>query len=212
MAITINGSGTITGLNAGGLPSGVVTDATLASSLDLTGKTVTLPAGTGGKVLQVVRSQYDTATIVNASPTQNVHVDFPFSVDITPTSSTSLMLVSISIMGEIVSPWDAMGAFARTIGGVRTVVESSNSGSHTGIVAVPDSYGATNDSTTCCQIFIPNFPDFNRPANTNTITYTPTFSNANSSYHFRLNRTINTGTGVSNEFGISWITVMEVSA
>ena len=41
MAITINGSGTITGISAGGLPDGSVTAADLASSLDLSGKTIT---------------------------------------------------------------------------------------------------------------------------------------------------------------------------
>jgi len=49
MAITINGTGTITGISAGGLPDGSVVAADLASSLDLTGKTVTLPSGVGGK-------------------------------------------------------------------------------------------------------------------------------------------------------------------
>jgi len=43
MAITINGSGTITGITAGGLPDGAVTADDLASTLDLSGKTVTLP-------------------------------------------------------------------------------------------------------------------------------------------------------------------------
>ena len=55
MSITINGSGTITGINAGGLPDGSVTAADIESSLDLTGKTVTLPSGTGGKILQVMQ-------------------------------------------------------------------------------------------------------------------------------------------------------------
>jgi hypothetical protein len=53
MAITINGTGSITGLTAGGLPDGSIVAGDLASSLDLTGKTVTLPSGTGGKILQV---------------------------------------------------------------------------------------------------------------------------------------------------------------
>jgi hypothetical protein len=55
MAIVINGSGSITGISAGGLPdssvtaddiaSGAVTATKLADTLDLTGKTVTLPSG-----------------------------------------------------------------------------------------------------------------------------------------------------------------------
>ena len=49
MAITINGTGTITGISAGGLPDGSVTAADLATTLDLSNNTVTLPAGVGGK-------------------------------------------------------------------------------------------------------------------------------------------------------------------
>ena len=40
MAITINGNGTITGLSAGGLPTGSVTSATLASGLASQGITM----------------------------------------------------------------------------------------------------------------------------------------------------------------------------
>ena len=60
MAITINGTGTITGLTAGGLPDGsiatddlannAVTAGKLATTLDLTGKTVTLPSGAAAKI------------------------------------------------------------------------------------------------------------------------------------------------------------------
>ena len=76
MAITINGTGSITGLTAGGLPDGSVVAADLASSLDLTGKTVTLPSGTGGKILQVKTTQYDTATSI--SLTNGNWTELPF--------------------------------------------------------------------------------------------------------------------------------------
>ena len=48
MAITINGSGTITGVSAGGLPDGSVTADDLASTLDLGSKTLTIPTNTTG--------------------------------------------------------------------------------------------------------------------------------------------------------------------
>ena len=78
MAITINGSaGTITGISAGGLPNGVIvnddianttiTDGKLASSLDLSSKTVTLPSGTGGKLVNVAQVIIDS----NATHTSN---------------------------------------------------------------------------------------------------------------------------------------------
>ena len=51
MALELNGT---TGVSL--VQDGVVTAADLSSTLDLSGKTVTLPAGTGGKVLQVVHT------------------------------------------------------------------------------------------------------------------------------------------------------------
>jgi len=48
MAITINGSGTITGVSAGGLPDNCITADDLASTLDLGSKTLTIPTNTTG--------------------------------------------------------------------------------------------------------------------------------------------------------------------
>ncbi len=94
MAITINGTGSITGLTAGGLPDGSVTAADIETSLDLTGKTVTLPSGTGGKVLQVVQaSKLNTATTTS----QDSFVDLGLSASITPTSTSNKVLVLVSI-------------------------------------------------------------------------------------------------------------------
>lgn len=94
MAITINGSGSITGISAGGLPDGSVTAADIESSLDLSGKTVTLPSGTGGKVLQVV-SATKTDTFSTSSLT---FVDVPdLSVTLTPSSSTNKFLVMANV-------------------------------------------------------------------------------------------------------------------
>ena len=213
MPITINGSGTITGISAGGLPDGSVTAADIETSLDLTGKTVTLPSGTGGKILQVVNTQYNTATSV--TETSQTHVDVPFSVNITPTTSTSLMLVSFSLMGETGSAaWDTMASFSRTISGTRTVVVPTTafSNRNEGIVTFADSYSGTADnSSTPGGYYVHMFPDVNRPANTNTITYTPTVY-ANSAATFYLNRTGADIDNISYERGISWITVMEVAA
>jgi len=67
MAITINGTGSITGLTAGGLPDATVTADDLAATLDLSGKTVTLPSGTGGKVLNVGHVQITATTTHNSN-------------------------------------------------------------------------------------------------------------------------------------------------
>ena len=93
MALVLNGSGSITGLSAGGLPDGSVTADDIASTLDLSGKTVTLAAGgTGyGKVLQVVNA--DTSTQVGVS--SNSFTDTGLTATITPTSATSKILVIV---------------------------------------------------------------------------------------------------------------------
>lgn len=91
MAITINGSGTITGISAGGLPDGSVTAADIESSLDLSGKTVTLPSGTGGKVLQVVQT-VSTADISVASTSDTAT---GLIVSLTPSSASSKFLVML---------------------------------------------------------------------------------------------------------------------
>jgi len=92
MPVTISGSGTITGIATGGLPDGSIAAGDLASSLDLTGKTVTLPSGTGGKILQVV--QGSTETQVNVATT--TYTDTGLSASITPTSNTSKILVLVN--------------------------------------------------------------------------------------------------------------------
>ena len=92
MAITINGSGTIGGVSVGGLPDGIVTASDLTATLDLSSKTVTLPSGTGGKVLQIV--QNTTTTQVNT--TSGSYVDTALSASITPSSSSNKILVIVS--------------------------------------------------------------------------------------------------------------------
>ena len=102
MAITINGSGTITGISTGGLPDGIVanedianttiTAGKLAASLDLSGKTVTLPAGTGGKILQVQQTvKTDTASHTSSSASFSSDV---MTVTITPSHANNKILVT----------------------------------------------------------------------------------------------------------------------
>ena len=94
MAITINGTGTITGISAGGLPDGSVTAADIESSLDLTGKTVTLPSGTGGKILRVVNT-VKTDTFSTAS--QSYTVVTGLTATITPRFNDSKILIIASV-------------------------------------------------------------------------------------------------------------------
>ena len=81
MAIQINGSGTITGLSAGGLPAGSVTAATLAS-------------GAGGKVLQVV-STTKTDTFEHSNLAESTYSNAAMSLNITPSNSSNKILIRV---------------------------------------------------------------------------------------------------------------------
>lgn len=88
MTVTIDGT---TGVSL--VQDGVVTAADLSSTLDLTGKTVTLPAGTGGKVLQVV-----TTTKTNTDTSSSTgYVAVGLDATITPTSTSSKILITASV-------------------------------------------------------------------------------------------------------------------
>jgi hypothetical protein len=76
MPITLNGSGTVTGISAGGLPDGVITRPDM---------------GYAGAILQVVNGTYGTATTI----TSTSFTDTGLSVSITPSSATSKVFVCV---------------------------------------------------------------------------------------------------------------------
>lgn len=90
MSLVLSGNGTITGLTAGGLTDAVITADDLASTLDLTDKTVTLPSGTGGKVLQVVTASITSG--YSTTSTSFVHAT-NHSLQLTTTSTNSKILL-----------------------------------------------------------------------------------------------------------------------
>lgn len=82
MPITLNGSGTVSGISVGGLPDGIIQSADLAT-------------GVGGKILQVKQAvKSDRQTIQSTSL-----VDITgMSVSITPSSTSSKILVDYSVV------------------------------------------------------------------------------------------------------------------
>ena len=94
MPIAINGSGTLTGISVGGLPDGIVDADMLAANAVTAGK---LASGVGGKVLQVVQTlKTDTASITSSNTNNFVDIS-GMSVSITPTATTSKILVFFTI-------------------------------------------------------------------------------------------------------------------
>ena len=76
---------------------GTISSAKLATTLDLSSNTITLPYGTGGKVLQVVQGFVGTTATIASSNTNN-YADFPgLSASITPSSTSSKILVQVDV-------------------------------------------------------------------------------------------------------------------
>jgi hypothetical protein len=115
MALILDGAGTITGLQVGGLPDGVVDNDTLATG---TPNAAALPAGS---ILQVVN------TVKTAPQSFTSYADITdLSLDITMTSATNRVLVIVSINHISIS--DANGVYFKLLRGTTVVTESTAGG------------------------------------------------------------------------------------
>ena len=101
MPIQINGSGTITGITAGGYPDATVTADDLAATLDLSGKTVTLPSGVGGQVLQVLQDiKTDTDSTTNNIANSVTIAGLNANITMSAATNRVLVMAHISISGD----------------------------------------------------------------------------------------------------------------
>jgi hypothetical protein len=215
MAITINGTGTITGISAGGLPDNCVTAADLATTLDLSGSTVTLPSGTGGKILQVKTTQYDTATSIGVSG--NTWKELPFYVEITPTSANSRFIVSYQSAGEssIHNHWNMASGLGRSNNsgsgfGSISWFEPASYGSRTpGLGTLSISYPGNDQASTPEQLMVTGYVD--DPDTTDVLRYYGGIQGDSSGFTWYVNRTQDDANSDSYQRFKSSITVMEVA-
>ena len=78
-------------LTSADITDGIITGNDIASTFDLTGKTVTLPAGTGGKVLQVITATDTTTRSITSS--SFVTGSNTLSISITPASTSNKIFI-----------------------------------------------------------------------------------------------------------------------
>lgn len=182
MPITLNGSGTVSGISAGGLPDGIIQSADLAT-------------GVGGKILQVKQTFKNDTT----STSGNSHVQIPgLTVDITPSSSSNKILYSghLYLAG---SSSESVFRLRRTIAG-STFTE----------IATPSTYQDDEDGTFAhgggSRYAGHSFQYLDSPNTTNAITYGISWQTHSGTTY--LNRTWDSGWF----HGISTLTVMEVAA
>ena len=193
MPVTINGT------------SGLVTATTFSGS-SLTGIDT-------GKVLQV-KSVSDTVRESTGSfSCSQSYVNTVFAVTITPTSSSNKMLISAFFFGEgNFNEHEIQFQIERTIsGGATTNIRGATAGNKGTCIAVPpQGYAGFDNSSTPFNMAFNGLLD--TPGTTSAITYTLQCRAATGSRTVYYNRTINESDNASSERGLSWLTVMEVSA
>ena len=187
MPIVLNGSGTVTGISAGGLPDGIIQAADLAS-------------GVGGKILQVVQT-FKTDGTSQAGSSSSTYYDISgMSVTITPSSSSNKVLVNW--VAQVNSNSDGRNNSIRLLRD-STVIGNSTAGSSQN---AQTDHRTTND--TKCHPFTMMFLD--TPNTTSAVTYKLQWAiegQGGSATGYYLNRD-----AYASQGAVSHITAMEVAA
>ena len=178
MAIAINGSGTITGISAGGLPDNIITNAEMAddaigiadlsttgtasSSTFLRGDNSWAEAG-GGKVLQVVQSvKTDAEAITTGFSWADID---DLSVTITPSATSSKIFVMADFSIGLSNGYDGK---VRLYRGSTHIYKGDDSDDYVSTTKRIQPYGASNDNYKIENVAI-NFLD--SPNTTSATTY-----------------------------------------
>lgn len=143
MPITLNGSGTVTGVSVGGLPDGIVDADMLASSSVTAAK---LASGVGGKILQVLNQESTTGFATTSSTFVDV---FDFELAITPSATSSKVLIIASSNMECDGSANSSHATIRR--------DSTNLGHSTGGLTQMHEYyypGAQDQEMPCTMVYL----------------------------------------------------------
>ena len=194
MSITINGSGTIGGVSVGGLPDGIVDTDMLASGAVTS---ALLPAGS---VLQVVTTEKtDTFTTTSSS-----YVDVTgLSVSITPTSSSSKILVLFQINGS--QQVGAGRAYLKLLRDSTVINAGATAGSRTRALGGFSSADTSIPSTPVSGNYLDS------PATASSTTYKIQIAMTAGSGTAYINRTVLDNDGADQLRMASQITVMEIA-
>jgi len=199
MAITINGSGTITGVSVGGLPDGIVDTDMLASDAVSAAKIGSLPAGS---ILQVVSTtKTDTFSTSSYAFTDVTGL----SVNITPSSDSSKILILVNLNGDGTASYTR--AVYRLLRGSTAIALGDTAGSR------PRGFGGIyrpSDANTPGTISVSYLDS---PASTSQQTYKVQVSEGNNtSYSVYVNRASAWSDSAGHPTTVSTITAIEVAA
>lgn len=187
MPITLNGSGTVSGISAGGLPDGIIQSADLAT-------------GVGGKVLQVV-SAHKSDTF-SQSTSAGVFYDITgLSASITPASSSNKILVLFNINAGFATGWRGSFRLVRDSTGI-------NIGDASGSVNRATFSAVFTGSSSQTEQVSSNFLD--SPSSTSSLTYKLQLVTEGGTHY--INRSNADNTSSTYFAGASNLTLMEIAA
>ena len=193
-----------------------IADGTLLTSQSSLDSTKLSPAITGGKILQnitVSDSVRETSGSVSLS-SANTYYETPFAVTITPSATSSKILLMGHMMGESsIGDLYLMFSIKRAIsGGSTTDIKAAAAGNRArGISVFPSGFYNHEAASTPTVINFAGLVD--SPNTTSAITYTiQVNSTQNASQTFYYNRTVTDGDQIDYERGLSWITAQEIAA
>ena len=170
----------------------------------------TQSSAAGGKILQVKTFQ-KTDSASYSPDSQLVFRDTGMTMNITPSATTSKILVSFTLFGDFSG--DASNHYLRIkrsiTGGSTTYITAADQGNRTGTLFI----GAMgNSESSGDRPTISTMSDYlDSPSTTSAITYTIQHTSHGAS-SFYLNRSSDTDNQDAREDGISWITLKEVGA
>ena len=194
MPIAINGSGSITGISAGGLPDGCVTADDLAS-------------GVGGKILQVKNAiKTDTQSVTN-----NTFTDISgLSISITPSSSSNKILFRGYVaMGTQLNGQGTLKIFRDSTEIGKSTASGTASYNSTGAFKILNAGSTT--TTGRSQIWQVQFEVLDSPNTTSATTYKVQFAELHIGATIYVNRPYN-APDADHHGVISSIMAMEVAA
>jgi hypothetical protein len=207
MPISINGSGTVTGISVGGLPDGIVDTDMLAAGA------VTAAKRGAGAILQVVSTNVTGTSSVSVP--SNSLADTPATVTITSTAANSKFLISAGINGEPSSSDHDYGfVLRRVIGGSGTSInigDSAGSRSRISFMQSTGYWADDNSSTPSSSVLAPYLDSPSQAAGT-AITYKIAVIGLNTSGYFYFGYTGANADNANNERTPNHIIVMEVAA
>lgn len=195
MPITLNGSGTVTGISVGGLPDGIVDTDMIAASA------VTATKRGAGAILQYKVSKKTNNTSTNSTGYSEISNDF--RITLTPTASNSIIIVTANIYTTM----DGSDAWTFRL---RRNTASDFSGTSTDIISNASEDGNDDGIGTCYNGSNYNFDlvtvsAWETSGNTTARTYSPFWRVANGTVY------LNSRTG-STYLGVSTMSVLEIAA